>query len=161
MAILYGTTADGDSLPVEVNEFGQLVAQGLPGEPGQPGPPGPPGTGELPPDPSNGDILVWENDQLAWQKPSSGMQIRQIQRGITALSQNNAELLVSISVVDPAKSVMSYLGFTAGNTTAAGGLAPINVSLNSGSRVLISRGQPGIDGKKPPDLISWELTEYL
>ena len=31
MAILYGTTADGDSLPVEVNELGQLVAQGLDG----------------------------------------------------------------------------------------------------------------------------------
>ena len=43
MAILYGTTADGESLPVQVNEFGQLVAQGVPGAQGETGPPGPPG----------------------------------------------------------------------------------------------------------------------
>ena len=43
MAILYGTTADGQSLPVQVNEFGQLVAQGVPGAQGEPGPPGPEG----------------------------------------------------------------------------------------------------------------------
>ena len=43
MAILFGTTADGESLPVQVNEFGQLVAQGVPGEQGIQGPPGPPG----------------------------------------------------------------------------------------------------------------------
>ena len=43
MAILYGTTAEGESLPVQVNEFGQLVAQGVPGEQGIQGPPGPPG----------------------------------------------------------------------------------------------------------------------
>ena len=63
MAILYGTTADGDSLPVEVNEFGQLVAQGLQG---QEGPPGPPGLPELPPDPFEGAILGWQDNALAW-----------------------------------------------------------------------------------------------
>jgi hypothetical protein len=63
MAILYGTTADGDSLPVEVNEFGQLIAQGLQG---QEGPPGPPGVGELPPDPFEGAILGWKDNTLSW-----------------------------------------------------------------------------------------------
>ena len=49
MPILYGTTADGESLPVQVNEFGQLVAQGLAGPPGPEGQPGPPNPdGELP-----------------------------------------------------------------------------------------------------------------
>ena len=49
MPILYGTTSDGESLPVQVNEFGQLVAQGLLGPPGPEGPPGPPNPdGELP-----------------------------------------------------------------------------------------------------------------
>ena len=46
MATLFGTTADGESLPVQVNEFGQLVAQGLAGpqgEQGEQGPVGPPG----------------------------------------------------------------------------------------------------------------------
>ena len=46
MATLFGTTASGESLPVQVNEFGQLVAQGLPGpqgEQGEQGEVGPPG----------------------------------------------------------------------------------------------------------------------
>lgn len=63
MAILYGTTADGESLPVEVNQLGQLVAEGLPG---QQGPPGPPGIGQLPPDPFEGAILGWQDNTLAW-----------------------------------------------------------------------------------------------
>lgn len=63
MAILFGTTADGETLPVEVNEFGQLIAEGLDGPPG---PPGPPGIGQLPPDPFEGALLGWEDGQLAW-----------------------------------------------------------------------------------------------
>lgn len=49
MAILFGTTSDGNTLPVQVNASGQLVAQGMegspgaPGEPGETGPPGPKG----------------------------------------------------------------------------------------------------------------------
>jgi hypothetical protein len=66
MAILYGTTADGDSLPVEVNEFGQLIAQGLQGQEGPPGPPGSPGIGQLPPNPFEGALLGWEDGQLSW-----------------------------------------------------------------------------------------------
>lgn len=63
MAILYGTTGSGETLPVEVNEFGQLVAEGLPG---QPGPPGPPGLPELPPNPFEGAILGWKDNTLSW-----------------------------------------------------------------------------------------------
>ena len=66
MAILFGTQADGETLPVQVNEFGQLVAQGIDGAPGQPGPPGPPGVGQLPPDPFEGAVLGWEDGALAW-----------------------------------------------------------------------------------------------
>lgn len=46
MAILYGTTPEGQTFPVQVNEFGQLVCKGLPGEQGEQGeqgPIGPPG----------------------------------------------------------------------------------------------------------------------
>ena len=46
MAILYGTTGDGTTLPVLVDQFGNLLAKGIegqPGDPGQPGQPGPPG----------------------------------------------------------------------------------------------------------------------
>lgn len=43
MAILYGTQSNGETLPVQVNAFGQLVAQGLDGAKGDTGPEGPPG----------------------------------------------------------------------------------------------------------------------
>ena len=44
MAILYGTTGDGTTLPVLVDQFGNLLAKGIKGEPGTPGTPGQPGT---------------------------------------------------------------------------------------------------------------------
>lgn len=75
MAILYGTQSNGETLPVLVDQFGNLVAKGIEGQPGQPGQPGeqgppgpegPPGELELPPDPYEGALLGWENGELAW-----------------------------------------------------------------------------------------------
>jgi hypothetical protein len=76
MAILYGTTGDGTTLPVLVDQFGNLLAKGIDGQPGQPGQdgapglPGPPGADggdfPLPPDPYEGAFLGWLNNGLAW-----------------------------------------------------------------------------------------------
>ena len=73
MAILYGTTASGETLPILVNEAGSPLAQGLPGpagEPGEQGPPGPVGPPgppiNLPPDPWEGALLGWLGGELAW-----------------------------------------------------------------------------------------------
>ena len=43
MAILYGTQSNGETLPVLVDQFGNLLAKGIKGDPGQPGDPGTPG----------------------------------------------------------------------------------------------------------------------
>jgi hypothetical protein len=53
MAILYGTQSNGETLPVLVDQFGNLLAKGIKGDPGQPGDPGTPGEpgGEGPPGP--------------------------------------------------------------------------------------------------------------
>ena len=64
--ILYGTQSNGETLPVQVDATGRLVAEGLQGPEGPQGPPGTPGTGELPPNPQEGQILGWENGALAW-----------------------------------------------------------------------------------------------
>lgn len=67
--ILYGTQSNGETLPVQVDATGRLVAEGLQGEQGPegpPGPPGPPGECDLPPNPQEGQVLGWENGQLAW-----------------------------------------------------------------------------------------------
>jgi hypothetical protein len=66
MAILYGTQSNGETLPVLVDQFGNLLAKGIEGQPGEPGPPGPPGVGELPLDPYEGALLGWQDGQLAW-----------------------------------------------------------------------------------------------
>ena len=66
MAILYGTQSNGETLPVLVDQFGNLRAKGIDGQPGPEGPPGPPGVGELPPDPFEGAVLGWEDGELSW-----------------------------------------------------------------------------------------------
>jgi len=40
MAILYGTQSNGETLPVLVDQFGNLLAKGIDGQPGGEGPPG-------------------------------------------------------------------------------------------------------------------------
>ena len=68
--ILYGTQSNGETLPVQVDQYGRLVAEGLPGVKGEPGNQGPPGADggsfPLPPDPYEGALLVWLNGGLAW-----------------------------------------------------------------------------------------------
>ena len=66
MAILYGTQSNGETLPVLVDQFGNLLAKGIDGPQGPPGDPGAPGVGELPPDPYEGAFLGWLNNELAW-----------------------------------------------------------------------------------------------
>lgn len=57
MAILYGTQSNGETLPVLVDQFGNLIAKGIEG---------PPGEIDLPPDPYEGALLGWKNGELAW-----------------------------------------------------------------------------------------------
>ena len=67
--ILLGTQSNGETLPVQVDATGRLVAEGLQGPPGPPGPPGPQGPEgeiELPPNPSEGSLLGWSDGELAW-----------------------------------------------------------------------------------------------
>jgi hypothetical protein len=72
MAVLFGTTSEGETLPVQVNASGQLVAQGMDGiagnegPPGKEGPPGPQGPqGEQGPAGSDGTNGVVET-QGVW-----------------------------------------------------------------------------------------------
>ena len=62
--ILLGTQSNGETLPVQVDAFGRLVAEGLQGPDGPPGPPG--GAFPLPADPYEGALLGWLDGGLAW-----------------------------------------------------------------------------------------------
>ena len=67
--ILYGTQSNGETLPVQVDATGRLVAEGLqgpPGEPGQPGSEGPPGPNVLLPYGEENSYLVIENGVPTW-----------------------------------------------------------------------------------------------
>ena len=67
MAILFGTQSNGETLPVLVDQFGNLLAKGIEGQQGPQGPPGPDGGSfPLPPDPYEGAFLGWLNNGLAW-----------------------------------------------------------------------------------------------
>ena len=65
--ILLGTQSNGETLPVQVDDFGRLVAEGLQGLEGPQGPEGPAGGAfPLPADPYEGALLGWLNGGLAW-----------------------------------------------------------------------------------------------
>ena len=152
MAILYGTTAEGESLPVEVNNLGQLVAEGLPGPDG---PPGPPGVGELPPDPVEGDALIWQNGELVWGSVSGGgMQIKKIQRGVVLLGPADPEVFATVATVDPALSLLSLNGFT----SDVGSSSPLTVRINLDGATRIYVQKKG--GGQSSVFVQFELVEY-
>jgi len=67
--ILYGTQSNGETLPVQVDATGRLVAEGLQGQAGEPGPPGPEGPAgpnELLPYGEEGSYFVIENGVPTW-----------------------------------------------------------------------------------------------
>tara|TARA_Y100000361_G_scaffold1761_1_gene1463 strand:+ start:1341 stop:2084 length:744 start_codon:yes stop_codon:yes gene_type:complete len=75
---LYGTQSNGETLPVQVDEFGRLVAEGLQGPPGEKGdkgdtgeegPPGPPGAGVPTPYGNDGDVLTIVDGYPQWAAP--------------------------------------------------------------------------------------------
>ena len=68
--ILLGTQSNGETLPVQVDATGRLVAEGLQGQQGETGPPGPPGLPELPSGEFEGAVLGWVDGALAWLEPS-------------------------------------------------------------------------------------------
>lgn len=70
--VLYGTQSNGETLPVQVDATGRLVAEGLQGQQGIQGPPGPSGGSfPLPADPFDGALLGWEDGALTWIDPAS------------------------------------------------------------------------------------------
>lgn len=72
--ILLGTQSNGETLPVQVDATGRLVAEGLPGPPGPPGESGPPGENGEPgpnvllPYGPEGSFLVIENGVPTWKE---------------------------------------------------------------------------------------------
>ena len=77
--ILLGTQSNGETLPVQVDATGRLVAEGLqgiqgpPGPEGPEGPEGPPGPGggvEWPDGANEGDVLTWIQGEPQWHKPT-------------------------------------------------------------------------------------------
>ena len=65
--VLLGTQSNGETLPVQVDAFGRLVAEGLQGPKGEDGAQGPAGGAfPLPPDPYEGAFLGWLNGGLSW-----------------------------------------------------------------------------------------------
>jgi len=69
MAILYGTQSNGETLPVLVDQFGNLLAKGIDGgqgPPGEQGEQGEPGLIQWPPNPQEDDVITYKNGEVVW-----------------------------------------------------------------------------------------------
>ena len=125
MAILYGTQSNGETLPVLVDQFGNLLAKGIEGQPGQPGQPGTPGEpgGEGPPGPKGdpgegvplpyggeGSSLIIANGEPAWSYPPEppSLMIWTNSADSTATDDNNG-LISPADNAEYAKSLPSWL----------------------------------------------------
>ena len=82
--ILYGTQSNGETLPVQVDATGRLVAEGLPGGPGEQGPqgdkgdkgdPGEPGEGVPKPYGAEGDVLTIYQGVPSWREPPASASV--------------------------------------------------------------------------------------
>ena len=107
--ILLGTQSSGETLPVQVDAFGRLVAEGLQGEPGQPGPPGPEGpAGELPDGAYEGAVLGWKDGEVAWIDSPSGLPEPYGEEGSVLMIQDGIPQWVS--TVPPTPSAIIQTG---------------------------------------------------
>lgn len=120
MAVLFGTTSDGDTLPVQVNESGQLVAQGVPGPPGPAGPEGPEG----PPGPAGGLTTVLSSLQHVSHFEDAPLPV----------------FFVNIAPVDEARAYINHTGevWTYRNATDAGKTTHLSLTLVGSSRVQVA-----------------------
>ena len=79
--ILLGTQSNGETLPVQVDATGRLVAEGLQGpqgeqgEEGIQGPPGPPGEPAWPPNPQENQVITYKNGEVVWADSSGGSSV--------------------------------------------------------------------------------------
>ena len=116
MAILYGTTGDGTTLPVLVDQFGNLLAKGIdgaqgpPGEQGIPGEPGAPGAGVPTPYGEEGSYLWIKDGSPAWTTGSDPGPSPEI--GTIALD-NNQPMVSSYN----ARGFYNEAGYQSGVTT--------------------------------------------
>lgn len=136
--VLYGTQSNGETLPVQVDATGRLVAEGLEGpqgpqgEEGPEGPPGPPGETVSP--------------------------VKSVQHLQVNVRPGEVGKTVNISFVDPTKTMLTLLGSYSSPSDPAqwfGTNYGYSISLDSGSRVAVNRADVQTTG-----IISFDVIEY-
>ena len=145
--VLYGTQSNGETLPVQVDGTGRLVAEGLPGPAGPDGPPGPPGPAgeiELPPDPYEGALLGWENGQLAWIGTPPVPIPEGVYGPITGWDRDNSLLTVD-DVLAPELGTGVYIVQVDNTGAPYNGAGPFNTSKNWLEYVWYFSTLPGSD----------------
>lgn len=108
--ILYGTQSNGETLPVQVDETGRLVAEGLPGPEGpqgeqgpqgEPGPAGEPGSGGSEP-PTTTHVLAELGRDVSFiyvQIPAVDLSKSWIETGGNFVSNNNGFPITALTYV--------------------------------------------------------------
>lgn len=120
--ILYGTQSNGETLPVQVDATGRLVAEGLQGPEGPIGPPGPEGPpGELPSGAYDGAVLGWEDGEAQWVNAPGGLPQPLGSEGQIIQVVNGEAVWVSNPSVPPIGSYsVTFIQPPDGNTPALG-----------------------------------------
>ena len=152
--VLYGTQSNGETLPVQVNEFGQLVAKPLAGTEGPPGPPGPPGEDSQVPGPQGPQGPEGPQGPQGPEGPqgppgdvSNLSMIYSVQHVTVALEDYEKERYFSISMIEPTKTMLVWGNYRVNsdadsNANKISGTAT-TISLEGGSRVRVVRGASG------------------
>lgn len=136
--VLYGTQSNGDTLPVQVDATGRLVAEGLEGPQGPQGEQGPEG----PPGPAGEPVSP----------------VKSVQHIQVDVRPGEVGKLVSISFVDPNKTILTLLGSYSNPSNPGswfGTSYGYSISLDSGSRVAVNRADFQTTG-----IISFDVIEY-
>lgn len=175
MAILYGTQSNGETLPVLVDQFGNLLAKGIEGQPGQPGqpgtpgepgaegPPGPPGTpGEGVPLPygQEGDFLVIDNGIPTWkyidvpEPPPAVPAIQYIQNDLVWLIQDEAG--TTLSPQPPTDYVKGLSTWNTLGTGSAAGLRTGEAEAMSSKNSQMLYELTAADGQVISMTMEWE-----
>ena len=152
--VLWGTQSNGETLPVQVNEFGQLVAKPLAGTEGPPGPEGPPGADSQVPGPEGPQGPEGPPGPEGPQGPegppgdvSNLTMINSIQHCICTLANYETEKIFSISSVTTSKSVLMWNNYRTDSDadTAERQISGVatSIELDSSSGVKVKRANAG------------------
>lgn len=118
--VLYGTQSNGETLPVQVDATGRLVAEGLEGPPGPEGPEGPEG----PPGPAGEASVTKSIQHVNCQMSSNSFTLRQ-----TIVPVNDSKAFISLCGYAPQQPGDPNQNWEAATTATLSFIGPNSIEI--------------------------------